>query len=444
MLGALLALVLVAAGEWTRRKENLSGLPGLPTAHIPGILTAAGTTVAYATVYAAYALYGFLPPGARVRSDGHRGAADAHGGAAARPRARRARRHRRVCGAAPGQHRATGLLGALHLHRRRHRGVVRAGALADVALAGARRHRAERRLDAARHGARCGRGGWRPRVQHACRLCARRGLPGVRIAVRPAGQARRSRPRIGVRTLGLFACGGAPRARKPARRYRAHRLRGAHRSDGRRRLARGSRKRRRAGGRNPRHGGDGALGGADESRLSEMARRPRRTGHRRTATLRLRLAPCARRRVGRAVRYWRIPRARPLDPRAGADAVERLKRVRTARHADCALLSHRRSRSFPAIRWPGAAARCDLRHRHRNAAAAGQAARHCHGERALCHRRPRRAGIGADLRTGKRLAHRCPCVDGASGSLDRGKAAAAMVAFACCDRGGAGDGARRL
>ena len=64
ILGALLALVLVAAGEWTRRKENLSGLPGLPTAHIPGILTAAGTTVAYATVYAAYGLYNFLPPGA--------------------------------------------------------------------------------------------------------------------------------------------------------------------------------------------------------------------------------------------------------------------------------------------------------------------------------------------------------------------------------------------
>jgi uncharacterized membrane protein len=64
MLGALLALVLVAAGEWTRRKENLSGLPGLPTAHIPSILTAAGTTVAYATVYAAYGLYDFLPPGA--------------------------------------------------------------------------------------------------------------------------------------------------------------------------------------------------------------------------------------------------------------------------------------------------------------------------------------------------------------------------------------------
>ncbi len=63
-LGALLALVLVAAGEWTRRRENLTGLRGLPSAHIPSILTAAGTTVAYATVYAAYALYGFLPPGA--------------------------------------------------------------------------------------------------------------------------------------------------------------------------------------------------------------------------------------------------------------------------------------------------------------------------------------------------------------------------------------------
>jgi uncharacterized membrane protein len=64
VLGALLAFILVAAGEWTRRKENLSGLYGLPSAHIPSILTAAGTTVAYATIYAAYGLYDFLPPGA--------------------------------------------------------------------------------------------------------------------------------------------------------------------------------------------------------------------------------------------------------------------------------------------------------------------------------------------------------------------------------------------
>src|SRR5262249_44858271 len=66
MLGALLALALVVAGEWTRRGERLSGIAGLPTAHIPSILTAAGTTVAYADVYAAYALYGFLGPGSAL------------------------------------------------------------------------------------------------------------------------------------------------------------------------------------------------------------------------------------------------------------------------------------------------------------------------------------------------------------------------------------------
>src|SRR5579862_2153665 len=63
-LGALLAVALVAAGEWSRRTEKLSALSGVPSAHIPATLTAAGTTVAYATVYAAYGLYGFLPPAA--------------------------------------------------------------------------------------------------------------------------------------------------------------------------------------------------------------------------------------------------------------------------------------------------------------------------------------------------------------------------------------------
>jgi len=63
-LGALLALALIAAGEWTRRSEQLSGIAGLPSANIPGTLTAVGTTVAYADVFAAYALYGFLGPAA--------------------------------------------------------------------------------------------------------------------------------------------------------------------------------------------------------------------------------------------------------------------------------------------------------------------------------------------------------------------------------------------
>jgi uncharacterized membrane protein len=61
-MGALLAFLLVGTGEWLRRIELRSGQATNAVAHIPGILTAAGTTVAYATVYGAYALYGFLSP----------------------------------------------------------------------------------------------------------------------------------------------------------------------------------------------------------------------------------------------------------------------------------------------------------------------------------------------------------------------------------------------
>ncbi len=62
LFGGAFALALLAAGEWTRRKESISAIPALPIANIPAILTAAGTAVAFATVYAAYALYGFLAP----------------------------------------------------------------------------------------------------------------------------------------------------------------------------------------------------------------------------------------------------------------------------------------------------------------------------------------------------------------------------------------------
>ncbi|WP_128935533.1 DUF2339 domain-containing protein [Bradyrhizobium zhanjiangense] len=61
-LGGLFALALLGAGEWTRRKESISTIQALPIANIPAILTAAGTAVAFATIYAAYALYGFLVP----------------------------------------------------------------------------------------------------------------------------------------------------------------------------------------------------------------------------------------------------------------------------------------------------------------------------------------------------------------------------------------------
>jgi uncharacterized membrane protein len=63
-LGALLGAVLIGAGEWLRRRENLAATAGPPVANIPSILTAAGTTVCYATVFAAYALYGFIGPAA--------------------------------------------------------------------------------------------------------------------------------------------------------------------------------------------------------------------------------------------------------------------------------------------------------------------------------------------------------------------------------------------
>ncbi|MGL5164950.1 MAG: DUF2339 domain-containing protein [Afipia sp.] len=62
LLGGLFALALLATGEYARRKENLSSIAPLPMANIPAILTAAGTAVAFATVYASYALYGFLSP----------------------------------------------------------------------------------------------------------------------------------------------------------------------------------------------------------------------------------------------------------------------------------------------------------------------------------------------------------------------------------------------
>jgi uncharacterized membrane protein len=62
LLGGAFALALLAAGEWTRRKESISAITALPIANIPAILTAAGTAVAFATVYAAYALYDFLAP----------------------------------------------------------------------------------------------------------------------------------------------------------------------------------------------------------------------------------------------------------------------------------------------------------------------------------------------------------------------------------------------
>lgn len=64
VLGALLALALIGAGEWMRRGERALPIDVVPSAHIPGILTAAGTVVLFGTIYAAFALYGLIGAGA--------------------------------------------------------------------------------------------------------------------------------------------------------------------------------------------------------------------------------------------------------------------------------------------------------------------------------------------------------------------------------------------
>ena len=59
-LGFLFSLALLAGGEWLRRSDK--GLPTLPAADIPSALTGAGAVAAFATIYAAHALYDFVGP----------------------------------------------------------------------------------------------------------------------------------------------------------------------------------------------------------------------------------------------------------------------------------------------------------------------------------------------------------------------------------------------
>ena len=62
VLGGLFALLLLGLGEFSRRREALAQVAPLPIANIPAILTAAGTIVAFGTVYVSYGLYNFLSP----------------------------------------------------------------------------------------------------------------------------------------------------------------------------------------------------------------------------------------------------------------------------------------------------------------------------------------------------------------------------------------------
>ena len=63
-MGVALAVALIGAGEFMRRRERAADAPTPVTGRpdIPAILTAAGTVAAFGAIYAAHALYGFIGP----------------------------------------------------------------------------------------------------------------------------------------------------------------------------------------------------------------------------------------------------------------------------------------------------------------------------------------------------------------------------------------------
>ena len=61
-LGVVFAAALAGAGEYLRRGDLRRSDAVAPKAYVPGALTGAAIVTAFATIYAAYALYGFLGP----------------------------------------------------------------------------------------------------------------------------------------------------------------------------------------------------------------------------------------------------------------------------------------------------------------------------------------------------------------------------------------------
>ncbi len=382
--------------------------------------------------------------GRRLPPARHRSLADIDRSSAARAGACRSWRYRRLSGADPGCLRQARLLVALCLSRDHHGGGLRAGALAALALARARRNRAQRAMDAAGNRSQPGRGARRPRLPRRRGFCARRRVSGRRLALRPAGGGRRKRHALDAGAGGLSSGSGVSGRQQPTRRRRAHGLCHSHRRDNRHCLAHRSGDRRGAGGRDPRHGGDGRLGGPDESRRPGRAVGRHRSGDTGTRALRLWLAFRPRRGMGGAVRRRRLPGARPLQPRRRTDAVVRRRRVHAARHAGRALLSHRSLGSVPAVCGSRLARRRNLRHGHRNPGAAPIAAGARGGERDVCDRSAGGARPRARLCAGQGLAHDWSRLAGARRRRGRRQTAAAVAALARCRHGGGRGGARRL
>ncbi|HJP21710.1 MAG TPA: DUF2339 domain-containing protein, partial [Alphaproteobacteria bacterium] len=61
LLGILLGTLLVAGGEWLRRRPVAQAIPAIRPDYVPPATTAAGIAISFGSVWAAYALYGLVP-----------------------------------------------------------------------------------------------------------------------------------------------------------------------------------------------------------------------------------------------------------------------------------------------------------------------------------------------------------------------------------------------
>lgn len=61
-MGLAFSALLLVGAEWFRRTGHKPAIDAVPAAHIPSILTAAGTASLFGTIYAAHALYDFIGP----------------------------------------------------------------------------------------------------------------------------------------------------------------------------------------------------------------------------------------------------------------------------------------------------------------------------------------------------------------------------------------------
>ena len=443
-LGALLALALIAAGEWARRKENLSGIGGVPAAHIPSILTAAGTAVAYADIYAAFALYNFIAPGTAfillgIVALGTLAAALVHGPALA----------------------GLGLVGAyvtpliistdkpnfwaLYLYL----AVVTAAAFM---LARARM--------------------WRWLAITAIAFGLFWTLPGLAL-LKDIGIASHAFHVIaGFALVAVFIVSGflfGPDA-APGKVDAVSSLGLAAYLFGALLIVLMSRhdtialitfvaltvavvaiawRSEAAAAAVPLAGVMVALmflqfsvGFAVEQLVLPSG--PTAGAVPEPQHVFYGTASRARRRPRLAVRRRRLPRPGPLDTADGADAVGGCRGVRAARDPGRAVLSHLQIRAGAAVRRHRAGSRRAVHARHRNAEPPRVASRQRRGRRDLRDRRGRGLGARADHGAGKRLAHRRACADGAGRRLGRRQASAAGAAHPGRRAGRGRAGAHRL